>query len=335
MVDIAAILRGRTGSVLGAGPSDALPSRPMRLLVVTARYPTPDRPAAGGFVRDRLRDPALSATVVAPRHYTGLGWVRALELLWQAMTRRGRFDGVEGHFVLPSGPIALLAARIRGLPLVVFAHGSDVREMAHRNTAYRWLARRVVCGADGVIANSADTAAHVRELGADAVVIPPGVDLSRFSARPRPAERRVLYLGGAAASKGVEIARQLADTLVGPGLGEVNPDEIPALMASHDVVLVPSMAEGFGLVAAEAIAAGRWVVAAATGGLLDVVSEGTNGTLVTDGDFATALSRVPDYDPAVVAATAERFGIEGSRDAIREVWARVIRARGSAQEDGG
>ena len=299
----------------------------MRLLVVTARYPTPDRPAAGSFVRDRLRDPALFPTVIAPRHYTGRGWLRALEVLWGALTRRGRFDGVEGHFVLPSGPIALLAARIRGLPLVVFAHGSDVRVMAKRNVGYAWLARRVVLGADAVIANSADTAAHVRELGAEAVVVPPGVDLSRFSASPRPAERRVLYLGGAAPGKGVEIARLLADTLVGPGLREVRPGEVPALMASHDVVLVPSTAEGFGLVAAEAIAAGRWVVAGATGGLLEVVSDGVNGTLVRDGDFAAALSRVPDYDPVVVAATGDRFGTEPSRAAVAELWARVIASR--------
>ena len=307
----------------------------MRLLVVTARYPTPDRPAAGAFVRDRLGDPTLLATVIAPRHYARPGWVRALGLLWGALTRRGRFDGVEGHFVLPSGPIALLAARIRGLPLIVFAHGSDVRTMAKRNAPSAWLARRVVRGADAVIANSADTAAHVRELGAEAVVVPPGVDLSRFRASPRPTQRRVLYLGGEAAGKGLEVARQLADTLVGPGLREVSPEEIPELMASHDVVLVPSTAEGFGLVAAEAIAAGRWVLASATGGLLDVVSEGVTGTLVRDGDFAAALARVPDYDPVAVAATAGRFRIEESRAAIAEIWSRVIAKGGSAQEDRG
>ncbi|MGZ6300016.1 MAG: glycosyltransferase, partial [Candidatus Limnocylindria bacterium] len=180
MVDIAADSTRGAGSVADGSPDDALPSRPMRLLVITARYPTPDRPAAGSFVRDRLGDPALSATVIAPQDYARSGRLRALGLLWAALTHRGRFDGVEGHFVLPSGPIALLAARIRGLPLVVFAHGSDVREMAHRNRAYRWLARRVVQGADVVVANSEDTAEFVRALGAGAVVIPPGVDLSRF-----------------------------------------------------------------------------------------------------------------------------------------------------------
>lgn len=301
----------------------------MRLLVVTARYPTADRPAAGAFVRDRLADPSLTATVIAPARYSTPGWQRYLAMLWSALTRRGRFDGVEGHFVLPSGAIALLAARLRGLPLVVYAHGGDVRDMSNRNAAFRWLARRVVRGADAVVANSAETASYVAKLGARSAVIPPGIDLSRFSPQPLPQERRVLYLGGDFEHKGVEIARQLADTLVGPAIREVDPSEIPALMSAHTVVLVPSRAEPFGLVAAEAIASGRWVVARAVGGLVDVVSDGTNGTLVNDGDFAAALSRVPDYDPALVAATAARFRIEESRAAIAEVWARVIRARGS------
>ena len=305
----------------------------MRLLVITARYPTADRPAAGAFVRDRLHDPSLQASVVAPRGYASAGWIRSLGMLWAGLTWRGRFDGVEGHFVLPSGPIALIAARRRGLPLVVFAHGSDVREMAQRNWAYRWLARRVVRGADQVVANSTDTAAHVRELGAAAVVVPPGVDLARFSVRPRPADHRVLYLGGSTPGKGLETARGLADTLLGPGIREVDPAEIPELMASHDVVLVPSLAEGFGLVAAEAIAAGRWVVARATSGLREVVSDGINGTLVADDDFAGALSHVPDYDPTILASTATRFSLEEHRRRIAQVWAAVLERRGISGGD--
>jgi glycosyltransferase involved in cell wall biosynthesis len=300
----------------------------MRLLVVTARYPTPDRPAAGAFVRDRLDDPSLTATVIAPARYSTSGWLRYLAMLWAALTRRGRFDGVEGHFVLPSGMIALLAARLRRLPLVVYAHGGDVRDMASRNRLMRWAAERVLRGADGVVTNSRETAGLVERLGASAVVIPPGVDLSRFTPHPRPAQRRVLYLGGEVAHKGVDVARQLADTLVGPGIREVDPNEIPALMSEHTVVLVPSRAEPFGLVAAEAIASGRWVVAGAVGGLLDVVSDGVNGSLVSDGDFAGAVAGVPDYDPATLAATADRFSIAEHRRRMAEIWHDVLGRRG-------
>ena len=298
----------------------------MRLLVITARYPLPEQPAAGAFVRRRLADPALTATVIAPRTLRSPGWRRYLALLWAGLTARGPFDGVEGHFVLPSGVVALLVARLRRLPLVVVAHGSDVGAMA-RGGAMRRLARAVVRGADLVVANSEPTRDAVRSLGADAMVIPPGIELDRFQVAPRPAERRVLYLGGADPAKGVEVARELADTLLGPGLTVVDPAEIPGILAAHDVLLMPSAAEAFGLAAAEAIAAGRWVVAADVGGLRTVVRDGINGTLVADGAWAAALASVPDYDPAAVAATAGRFDVAEQRRAMRDAWAGVLARR--------
>jgi len=303
----------------------------MRLLVITARFPTPDRPAAGVFVRERLADPGLSSVVIAPSRYDQPGWLRYLSLVWRALTRRGRFDGVEGHFVLPSGVVALAAARLRGLPLVICAHGSDVREMPRRNAVYAWLARRVVRGADTVVANSTDTASFVRELGAEAVVVRPGVDRSRYQSTPRPRARKVLYLGGSAPYKGVETARRLADTLVGPGIREIAPEEVPALIAAHDVVLVPSLQEGFGLAAAEGIASGRWVVARAVGGLPDVITDGVNGFLVrTDEELADALTRVPDYDPYAVAVTAERYSVERQRAEMSAIWESVLESRRQA-----
>jgi glycosyltransferase involved in cell wall biosynthesis len=299
----------------------------MRLLVVTARYPTPDRPAAGAFVRDRLGDPGLQATVVAPRRYDGPRWARFARLVWDALSTRGRFDGVEGHFVLATGPPALVAARLRGLPLVVYAHGTDVRDAAHRSAMHHWLARRVIASANAVVANSAETADQVARLGGQAEIIPPGIDLARFGPTPRPSGRRVLYLGGDVPDKGVDVARELADTLVGPGIREVDPTEVPKLMASHDVVLVPSRVEPYGLVAAEAIASGRWVVASAAGGLTDIVTDGVTGTLVRDGDYSGALARVPDYDPIAVAADADRFSVERYRAGMRAVWERVLSGR--------
>lgn len=303
--------------------------RPMRLLVISARYPTVDRPAAGAFVRDRLKDPELKSLVVAPGHYGGSTWIRYAGLLWRGLTARGHFDGVEGHFVVPSGFIALVVARMRRLPLVVYAHGGDVREMAHRNRLMRWAARRAIRGADEVVANSPETAALVARLGSEAVVVAPGIDLDRFPPQDRPAAKRVLYLGGDVPHKGIDVARGLADTLVGPGIREVDPAEIPALMSSHSVVLVPSLAEPFGLAAAEAIASGRWVVARAVGGLPDIVSEGVNGTLVSDGDFAGALASVPDYDPATVSASARRFSIDEHRQRMAEIWEAVLQRRGT------
>jgi glycosyltransferase involved in cell wall biosynthesis len=133
----------------------------------------------------------------------------------------------------------------------------------------------------------------------------------------------VLYLGGRISSKGYEIAQGIADTLVGPWLRDIDPADIPALIAAHDVVLVPSTAEAFGLVAVEAIASGRWVVASAVGGLPDVIQDGVNGTLVGDGDFAGAVARVPDYDPYAIAPTVDRFGLSRWQQAMSDVWDEV------------
>jgi len=300
----------------------------MRLLVVTARFPTPDRPAAGAFVRDRLADAGLESTVVAPLGYDLPGWRRYAGIAWRALTARGRFDGVEGHFVLPTGPIAVLAARLRRRPLVLYAHGTDVREMARRNRVFRALARWTLAAADAVVTNSPETAADVAALGGAAEIVPPGIELARFRPSPRPAERRVLYLGGTGRTKGHDVAQGLADTVLGPGIREVAPESVPELLATHDVLLVPSRAEGFGLAAAEAAAAGRWVVARAVGGLTEIVEPGVTGSLVEhDDEFAAALASVPDYDPVQVASGAERFDVQRHRDGMAAVWERVLERR--------
>ena len=288
------------------------------LLVVTGLWPTNDLPSCGVFVQRRLE--GVAATVIAPRSYRGSTLLRYVTLGWRAMTARGRFRAVEAHVLFPTGLIGLLAARLRRIPLVVVAHGHDVRTTVDRNAASRLLGRVVARSAYVVVANSQDTAAYVRRLGVEPTIVTPGVDLSAFSPLPKPSKRRVLYLGGDVFSKGIDVAREFADTIVGPGIREVLPHDVPALMAEHDVVLVPSRAEGFGVVAAEAIAAGRWVVASRVGGLSDVVTDGVNGTLVDDGDFADALRRVPDYDPASVARTAEPFSLELQHQKMEQLY---------------
>jgi glycosyltransferase involved in cell wall biosynthesis len=300
---------------------------PPRIVVLTRIWPTPERPSLGTFVRDRATGVA-GLRIVKPRSQR-----MALPLLYavlfiDALRVRGPIRGVEAHMVVPTGLVGLAVARLRGVPLVVYAHGRDVRDWDRRPAPIRWLTRLVVRHADRVVTNSEDTATYIRQLGVEPVIAPPGVDLARFKVTPRPAQRRVLYLGGQNARKGYDVAAELADTLVGPWLNDVEPADIPALMAQHDVVLVPSVAEPFGLVAVEAIASGRWVVASDVGGLRDIVIDGMNGSLVTDGDFAAAIERVPEYDPAAVAATAERHGLERWQSALAGIWDDVLAERG-------
>lgn len=65
--------------------------------------------------------------------------------------------------------------------------------------------------------------------------------------------------------------------------------DLPDLMASADLVLVPSVAEAFGLVVTEALYLGIPVVASRVGGIPEIVDDGIDGVLVPPGD-APALA---------------------------------------------
>jgi len=293
------------------------------ILLLTRIWPTPDRPSLGSFVRDRAKG-VPDLRIVKPRS-SRTPWPLLYPIMFLDALRASRLaSGIEAHVVLPTGLVAWSVARLRRVPLLVYAHGGDVRDWRAKPFPLRWLTRFVVRHADRVVTNSSDTARHIHEMGVTPMIAPPGVDLGRFRVTPRPATRRVLYLGGANRRKGYDVARELADTLVGPWLRDVDPDEIPGLIAEHDVVLMPSLAEPFGLVAVEAIASGRWVVARAVGGLRDVIVDGVNGTLVEDGDFAAALANVPGYEPEAVARTAERHSLVRWQAAMAEIWAELL-----------
>ena len=86
-------------------------------------------------------------------------------------------------------------------------------------------------------------------------------------------------------------------------------DRADALMPACDVVVIPSRWEGFGMVALEAMAAARPVVASRVDALEEIVVDGVTGLLVKPDDpasLAAALSRLL-ADPA--SATA--FGLAG------------------------
>ncbi|HLK10440.1 MAG TPA: glycosyltransferase family 4 protein [Candidatus Binatia bacterium] len=85
--------------------------------------------------------------------------------------------------------------------------------------------------------------------------------------------------------------------------------DVAACLAAADVVALPSLQEGLGVAALEAMAAGRPVVASRVGGLGEVVLDGETGLLVPPGDaaaLAAALARL-GADPALRA----RLGAAG------------------------
>ena len=106
-------------------------------------------------------------------------------------------------------------------------------------------------------------------------------------------------------------------------LGHVSP--IQSAIEGAAVVVVPSMGEGFGMVALEAMERARPVIAADIGGLGELVRDGETGVLVPAGEaapLADAIVRV-----AGDLALARAMGEEGRRRALSRFLQRACTER--------
>ena len=102
------------------------------------------------------------------------------------VVRRSSFDLIHAHWVLPNGTPAALVARLRGLPLVISLHGSDVY-LAERAAPLSLVAAATFRAAGAVTACSGDLRDRALRLGAraaDLVVAPYGVDARAFQPDP-------------------------------------------------------------------------------------------------------------------------------------------------------
>ena len=145
---------------------------------------------------------------------------------------------------------------------------------------------------------------------------------------------RAVFLGDASGEADPSGLREAATASAAAPLIEFRPpvpaDQVAQWYRAADLVVVPSRSESFGLVAAEAQAAGAPVLATAVGGLTHVVRHGCGGILV-DGDdpvvWAQALTGLL-LDPALRA----RLGATAAADAADLGWDRAERGMLTALE---
>jgi glycosyltransferase involved in cell wall biosynthesis len=329
----------------------------VRILLVSQMYPGPSAPDLGVFVQALERALAergheLERAVLDRR--TG-GRLRYVELAWTARTvaRRFRPEVVYAHFLVPSGLAAALASQA---PLVVTAHGQDVRNVGSV-AGVRGLTRYVVGRAAAVVAVSdylrRELEAKVPEARGKTEVVDSGVDLERFSVSPPPkGETDYLCIGRLEPRKNVV---RLADafarlgegtlTFVGdgplwprlegrPGVrvsGPVPHSAVPDLLAAVHVLCQPSLVEPFGQTVLEAMACGRSVVATRVGGPPEFVPPEA-GVLVdpTDQDALVdalrAAARLPRPNLAARAA-AERHDVRLQAERVEAILERAARGR--------
>ena len=240
-----------------------LRSAPVRALVVTNMYPTPERPALGSFVRDQVEalrrrgDVEVELFAFPP----GLSaYPRAARELRRRYGSRERFDVVHAHFGLTAWPA--VAARLG--PVVVTLHGNDLFHPRSKR-----LTRAILPFTALPAAVSREFSANLPGAGTSRriAVLPVGIDLHRFRPIGRREARERLGLDPdrpyllfphdpSRPLKRFDRAREAAGDTTLLTMGNVPPDEVPYWINASNAVLVPSQAEGFGLSVIEALACG-------------------------------------------------------------------------------
>jgi glycosyltransferase involved in cell wall biosynthesis len=274
------------------------------------------------------------------------------------LARRFRPDVLHAHWWLPAGVCALLASRLLRLPLVVTLHGTDVHLLRH--PLLRRLALLVLRRAALVVVVSED----LQRLAVESLGLPPEqVAVLRMPVArvPSPAPVpdggpvRLVAAGRLSVEKGFDVLLEAVGLALQDGLdvrldlvgSGPEHDRLSALAAglagrvqmvpaqprdalwkrmdAAQVLVVPSRREGLGLVALEAIARGRPVIASRAGGLPEVVCDGVDGVLVPPGDpraLADALHKLPLAPPT--GAALERHAPADVGQAHRAAYERLL-----------
>jgi phosphatidyl-myo-inositol alpha-mannosyltransferase len=208
------------------------------------------------------------------------------------------------------------------------------------------LARRVA------VSEAARHSVTSRMGGDDLVIVPNGVDVERFagaSAAKLPPGRHLLFVGRLEERKGFPVAvaafAQLASQypdlklmVVGDGserdavdelepavrsrvemLGRVDDDRLAQYLRGATVYLGPALGgESFGIVLAEAMAAGLPIVASDIPGYRDVARDGVEALLVPPGDPAALVAAVRKVLDD--SALAKALGEAGAKRAHDYAW---------------
>jgi glycosyltransferase involved in cell wall biosynthesis len=297
----------------------------VRILLVSSMWPGASDPDYGVFV-EQVAD-ALHAMghdiLPAVIDHRGGSRVKQGRLALDALrhARQGSPDVVYAHYLLPAGAIGAMAARVAGVPLVLTAHGTDVRNVGER-PAVRRATRAAVRRARAIIAVSRwlrdELERELPDAAGKTEVIDCGVDLARFVPLDQAEARAelgldglpgpvVVYVGGMDERKNVVRLRDAVlgipgATLVAVGdgplrseltasdkiraVGRVPHDRVPVYMAAADVVALPSLVEPFGQALLEAMAMERPVLATSVGGPPEFVTEAA-GALADPEDVAS------------------------------------------------
>mgnify|MGYP002638796005 CR=1 FL=1 len=291
-------------------------------------------PSGGATVKSRGISPLAAAAYCA-------SMVLAARERWSDRSREQARGGcVFAHWVVPAGWIAARVAKRLQLPLVLYAHGSDVNVYA-RSMVGRRMLRSALHRASLLFVASHALAEVVRSLvrpPPPIVVLPVGVD-GDFSAADAPptfdGTLRVLFVGDPIDAKGAPLVARAMSECHGRGVavrldwigrgdsdeapegvgtmrGDLSAAEVRDAMTTAHLLLLPSQNEGTPLVLQEAIACALPWAATPVGGIPALADQFPGGTLLplpTDSDAVVQA----------IVALVVRYVSEGA-EGVRSRW---------------
>lgn len=336
-----------------------LAARGHEVLVIAPRHPAelPDADVVEGVDVVRL-------TFRAPRRNfaEATRYLRSRRSLHRQLDALLRPDLV--HVICPSvqlDPVGRWARR-RGIPLVLTSQGEtemDANGLYRHSAWMRYVLRREASRATALTACSrwtADRAAAIAAEFTGATVVLNGVDPADWEVEDPANEPVVAAWGRHVPQKGLDLlvrafpqVRQVLPdavlrigghgpqseelrSLAGEGiefLGSLDRQGVRTLLAGARVAVVPSRVEPFGIVALEALGAGRALVYSKNGGLAEAAGGLGHGV---DPEDAAALARAivtalrSPADPSAGRARAQELSWSAITDQYLEVYGRALAA---------
>lgn len=268
---------------------------------------------------------------------------------------------VHAHVPLIDGLLALELKRKLNIPYVLHCHSGEDRKYCLEDSELRALVTDVFRNASGVIANSSRTLTLVKrcigQFSGVAKVIPFGVEANELSvySRQENTNIKVVGVGNLTKQKRFDLLLQAMTksrfqdrmelTIIGEGPERASLERLAhdfgidpqvtfrGLLANwevrnelirHDIFVLPSVNEGFGVVYLEALAAGIPTIGVKGQGCEDIAAKG-EGILLAEPDNIADLTAKIDFliDQPDVRL---RMGQEGKR-VVREwySWPDIVR----------
>lgn len=212
---------------------------------------------------------------------------------------RNNTDILQCMMVMPNGLVGILAKKLFGIKTIAWVRGSDWYT-GKRSIVSSRIIPYVIRNSDCVFVQTEGIKKDILNSvpGSRIVVMPNGIDPGNEKA----SGDNLIFVGRLEKVKGAEYLisaanelgmktliigdgseRKMLEEMAGPNvkfIGRVLPDEVRKWMKKGDIIVLPSLQEGFPNVILEAMSLGIPVIATRVGGIPDIIKHGKTGFLV-------------------------------------------------------